>query len=73
MHLFADDLIRYGDDTALITEENERITYAELAARADAFGGELQRLSGKPRGLLMLEMRNTSEAIAAYLGALRAR
>jgi acyl-CoA synthetase (AMP-forming)/AMP-acid ligase II len=73
MAFFADELARFGDDTALITEAGERISYAALAERADAFGEQLRGLSGLPRGLLVLEMRNVPEAIVAYLGALRAR
>jgi len=67
--VFADDLERWGEATALVLEDGEAVTYAELVRRADAFAARL----GMVRKVLYLEARNTVEAIAAYLGALRGR
>lgn len=66
---FADSLELFGDAPALITEDGVRISYADLAARADAFAA---RLGPAPR-LLAIEADNSVEAIVAYLGALRSR
>lgn len=38
---FYDDLDRYGESVALITQESECISYLTLAAAADALGSSL--------------------------------
>ena len=70
---FIDLLETRGEAVALIAESGEAIPYAALAARADAFGAELRARGGRERGLLLIEMANTPEAVVAYAGALRAR
>ncbi len=67
--MFADDLERWTDATALIAESGEVLTYARLAERADAWAAGLE----PRRGLLYLEARTSIETVVAYLGALRAR
>lgn len=67
--VFADDLERWGGATALVTEDGETVSYADLVRRADAFAARL----GTARKVLYLDARNTVEAVAAYLGALRGR
>ena len=70
---FASILEAKGDRTALRTGDGAEISYAELARRADAVGKDLRARTGRDRGLLLIEMANTPGAVAAYLGALRAR
>ena len=71
---FWNNLADYGEYLALLTQESA-IYYSELAGRADKFCAEIS--SGLPaavtRPLILLEAVNESEAIIAYLGALRAR
>lgn len=64
---FARDLERHGDHIAVTSAEG-RITYRELAARADAFARDLGDI---PR-LIVIEGSNRPEPLVAYLGALRA-
>jgi acyl-CoA synthetase (AMP-forming)/AMP-acid ligase II len=61
------DLVRFGDTTAVVRENGERISYGELTARADDFA---QRL-GKERRLVAIEAHNSLETLCGYLGALR--
>lgn len=65
---FAANLQAWGDRSALIGEDGQSISYSQLARMADRFAASL------PDGvrLLAVEARNRSEAVAAYLGALRA-
>jgi acyl-CoA synthetase (AMP-forming)/AMP-acid ligase II len=65
---FFDDIGRHGDATALVTEADERITYAGLASAADAVGGPLRE-----RRLAFLLADNCPESVIGYLGFLRAR
>ena len=58
---------RFGASVALIAPGRE-VTYAALAALADDYGRKL----GTVRCLVFLEASNEVDAIAAYLGALRA-
>ncbi len=67
--MFADDLESHGASIALITGRGERVSYQDLARKADAFAAKL----GSTRSVLYLESRNEVEAIVAYLAALRAR
>ncbi|MFD1695581.1 AMP-binding protein [Roseibium aestuarii] len=69
---FFSDLARHADRCALIAQDGRRISYRELDDLARGFGADLRRISGKDRGLLLLEMSNTPEAVTAYLGALQA-
>lgn len=64
---FATRLEQYGAAIAVVADNSERLTYAELAARADAFG---EALGTAPR-LLLIEAANEIEPLVAYLGALR--
>lgn len=64
---FARDLEGFGDAIAVVTEWGERISYARLAARADAFSARL----GPRRRLVVVEATNALEPLVAYLGALR--
>lgn len=65
---FWNELDAHGDRPALIDADGRTISHAELAAMADAVGGELAA-----GGVLLLELTNRIDAIAAYIGALRAR
>ncbi|MDP3853500.1 AMP-binding protein [Phenylobacterium sp.] len=64
---FASGLEAFGERVAIVTPSGERLTYVELAARADAFAQTL----GPTRRLLMIEAANEIEPLVAYLGALR--
>lgn len=59
---------RFGDATALICADGVRISYAQLAARADA----AVRKIGKERALVSIQLENELDPIAMYIGALRA-
>jgi acyl-CoA synthetase (AMP-forming)/AMP-acid ligase II len=64
---FASNLEAHGDRLAIIGDDGLRLTYAELAARADAFAAQL----GEERRLIAIEAGNRIEPLTAYLGALR--
>ena len=64
---FAAQLERFGERIAFAHEDGARISYGELARRADAFAATL----GPHRRLLMIEAANEIEPLIAYLGALR--
>lgn len=64
---FASRLERYGEALAVVSDGGERLSYLELARRADEFGAAL----GPGRRLLLLEAANELPALIAYLGALR--
>lgn len=64
---FAHRLETFGDAIAVITEDGQSITYAELARRADDFSAAL----GKHRRLVLVEAANQLPPLVAYLGALR--
>ena len=62
-------LERYGDSVAIEAGDDAPISYARLAALADAFAAQLPA----DRQLVALEARNDVAAVAAYLGCLRHR
>jgi acyl-CoA synthetase (AMP-forming)/AMP-acid ligase II len=64
---FALTLECYGDAIAVVTAD-ERVSYRELAGRADRFAEQLGEI---PR-LVVVEGSNRLEPLVAYLGALRA-
>src|SRR5437667_1179864 len=64
---FASGLERHRDRAAVVTADF-RISYSELAARADDFASGL----GEVRRLVVIEGANRIEPLIAYLGALRA-
>ncbi len=64
---FATRLEQFGDAVAVVTEAGERVSYTELAARADTFA----RTLGPQRRLLLVEAANEIAPLVAYLGALR--
>lgn len=64
---FARDLEQHGSRTAVVTEDGLRLSYAELAGRADAFGARF----GAAKRLVAIEGANTLDCLVAYLGALR--
>jgi len=69
--MFAQALANFGDRIALIADDGRQISYRELAALADAS----QAAAGADpvrRQLLAMQCENQVEAIATYLGALRA-
>lgn len=65
---FWNDLDRYAERTALITDDGTALSYAELLARADEIG----RAAGG-RTLAFLMAANAPECVACYVGFLRAR
>lgn len=66
---FADRLERFGEAVAVVADDGQTVTYAELARRADAFAEEL----GPNRRLVLIEAANRLEPLVAYLGCLRGR
>lgn len=64
---FAHRLQTFGDAIAVITDDGQSISYAELARRADQFAATL----GAQRRLVLVEAANHIDPLVAYLGALR--
>ncbi|NQZ60076.1 MAG: AMP-binding protein, partial [Lentisphaeraceae bacterium] len=67
MSYFFQSLESFSERTAIILKDRGRISYRELASKADDF---LTQLPKEPV-LIFIEMANELEAIVAYLGALR--
>lgn len=66
--MFAKRLEWFGDRTALLADDGQHLSYADLAARADdVFAGA----KVAPGELFALECENCVDSVAAYLGALR--
>ncbi|MBA4011945.1 MAG: AMP-dependent synthetase [Phenylobacterium sp.] len=67
MATFAERLEEYGSALAVATDAGERLSYQELAARADDFA------KGLPPGrhLLLIEAANELAPLVAYIAALR--
>jgi len=68
MKNFYDDLDRYGESIALITQESERVSYHALAEAADELGGQFGG-----RCLIFCLPRNDLGSVVGYLGALRSK
>ncbi len=66
--MFFSLLESHGESTALVLSDGQQVSYRDLAEKADLQG----RRFGEIQCLIAIEMRNDLEAIAAYLGALRA-
>ena len=64
---FATRLEEHGAALAVVTDLGERLSYLELAARADAFAAGLQ----PGRHLLLIESANELAPLVAYVAALR--
>ncbi|MGZ5780842.1 MAG: AMP-binding protein, partial [Burkholderiaceae bacterium] len=67
---FASGLERYGNQTALVLQSGEHVSYKDLAHRADA----TYATDGAPankRSLVAIECNNQVSSVAGYLGALR--
>lgn len=62
-------LSAHGAAPALVMPSGDMVTYAELAARADAFGAQLPA----ERQLVGLQAANEVESVVAYLACLRGR
>ena len=63
---FYNDISRYNDKIALITDKNIKMTYKQLVDDADNIMKGLQE-----RSILFLVCKNCVETICAYVGALR--
>ncbi len=66
--MFYTDIERHGDKTALLTENSDVLSYAELAVRADQMAEAIPA-----RSLVVVVANNHPDCIAAYLGLLRKR
>ena len=66
---FAGRLDNFGQNIALVGETGERLSYAELARRADAFAAQAL---GPGKQLVLLQIANDIDSVARYVGALRA-
>lgn len=66
-HGFFADLEGYGDAPALLSDGRPPVTYAELAAAADAIGRHVRR-----RDLVAVICRNDPDCIIGYVGLMRA-
>lgn len=67
---FATSLENFGNQVAFILESGERITYQDLAKKADAIYALPDAPSSK-RSLVAIECDNQLPTVAGYLGALR--
>lgn len=65
---FYDDLDQYQDQTAIITEAEEHISYRQLLNTADSLVAFIPK-----RSLVFLVCKNSFESVAAYIGFLRKR
>ena len=65
-----DPLARHGERVALLSGE-ERVTYAELAARMKRAAGALASFGVGAGDRVLLLMRDTAEFAATWLGAVR--
>lgn len=63
---FWNELDKYDENTALICEDGEAITYKTMLKQADEIGGVLRNHS-----LVFLMCRNCAEAVTGYVGFLR--
>lgn len=68
--MFALTLSSHGNQTALITEDGQQISYAALAAIADALY-QPNVIAAKRGTLIAIECTNDLDTVASYLGALR--
>ena len=66
---FAGRLEDFGQNIALVGETGERLSYAELARRADAFAAQCL---GPGKRLVLLQVANDIDSVIRYAGALRA-
>jgi acyl-coenzyme A synthetase/AMP-(fatty) acid ligase/peptidoglycan/LPS O-acetylase OafA/YrhL len=69
---FASRLEEFDRNVALIGDDGAVLSYADLAARADAFAAEHLASHGAGKRLVLLQMRNDIVSVVRYLGALRA-
>ncbi|MFN6559751.1 MAG: AMP-binding protein [Nostoc sp. ChiSLP01] len=67
--MFALNLNQFGNQTALISETGEQITYEEVVTACD----RLQSQLGKEKCLIVILCRNTVETVIGYLAGLRSR
>ena len=65
---FFDDIGVYSDNTAIITEDGEQISYRALLNAADEIASFIPA-----RKIVFLVCRNTFQSVAAYIGFLRKR
>lgn len=63
---FFKTLEKYGEEIALVTEEESQISYQELVTRADILAKQIGR-----RCLVFLVCQNTEESVIGYVGCLR--
>lgn len=63
---FFKSLEKYGDETALITETEESVSYKQLIARADRLAEQIGR-----RCLVFLACRNAEESVVGYVSCMR--
>ena len=64
---FFNDLDKYASNTAIITEKSEKINYGDLLSFADTIGKQIEN-----RCLIFAVCNNSFEAIAGYIGLMRA-
>lgn len=70
---FVDNLSRFGDAPALISDADGVVTYADLASGVERSVAELQALGGGERRLVAAAAQLSVPYIVAYLAALQAR
>ena len=67
MNIF-DDLEKYAKNTAIVTKSSNQINYKVLLDAADCIGKHIEK-----RCLVFLVGKNSFEAVAGYLGLMRAK
>ena len=65
---FYDDIDKYSDNVAIISENGKEFTYQQLLQKADEIGRFFQK-----QDLVFAVCQNNFEAVAGYIGALRAK
>jgi long-chain acyl-CoA synthetase len=68
---FARQLEQFGDATALILNDGQRISYQTLAQLADHFAQNFVRFDVWPHQICALQCRNNLTSVVAYLSCLR--
>jgi len=70
--LFEEQAARTPSDTAVETAAGERLTYGELAARADTLARHLRHLGVGPESIVGLCVERSPEMVVGMLGVLKA-
>ena len=71
VHELVADQVRRAPDAWAVCSDTERVTYAQLAARAELLAGELQRRGAGPETVVAIGLPRGVDLVVAELGVLR--